>query len=678
MVSAEEATGVKQEKKPRVRTKPKIGPSVQAEEKINKSVLQKFVKFLEKKGATKLAQKIGVKVAAMAGGALVPGVGWLFDAVLIASSIYDIYEAYQYWQEFKEEETAVKPTSYKQPLDQTKNPISVLPDAITSSDKKEILNSLEYKVLNGITLKSDELKIIAEKLVLSEDLVKLLTELAKKGSSQSSEQATAQADSQDRTRELTDVGARLGGGRSPAAKSQEAKPGEAGKNLTTVTAKKSGKSDKVGSAYASNFQGFLDDLEATGYQIKTLGGYSFRENKNNPSMLSYHGLGAALDVNAAANPFHTRQTDMPRNVGEIAKAHGLGWGISFEDPMHFSAAKREGGSFDIAQQRMPGYASGTPYVPQTGIATVGELGSETIVGKDGIKKTAAGAHTMMLRKGESVIPAGEKRSATEIAAEYKNAKAFADGTPQVKPLLAPGETTQPLQPIKIETPAEAKMKKYLEGVPFDPVLQAGMKKIGGVKNIIMKEDLLQKSHAYGAYVPPDAKGKNGASEKTLSGYRNKIFIDPKGGRPEQIKTTIEHELSHAGTQAYWENNLISPEMLNEIKGFTGKSPKDAGLYGTGLGEEARQRIRDLETRGNFMDYDDLEDVSFFVNKYKPYNEKGLTPDQIDEYEASRDKMLSNLNKDIKRASAESLYPEQALRIPEGSSIHMLDTMGQYK
>ena len=104
-------------------------------------------------------------------------------------------------------------------------------------------------------------------------------------------------------------------------------------------------------------------------------------------------------------------------------------------------------------------------------------------------------------------------------------------------------------------------------------------------------------------------------------------------------------------------------MLNEIKGFTGKSPKDAGLYGSGLGEEARQRIRDLETRGEFMEYDELEGVSAYVNKYKPYNEKGLTPDQIDEYEASRDRMLSNLNKDVKRAF---------------SSVDMLEKLADYK
>lgn len=542
-----------------------------------------------------------------------------------------------------------------------------------SNEEKQSLNTLAYRASNSITFKSEELKITADKLVLSENLIDMLLSLASGAVDQA--RATAQADAQDRSKALLDVGARLGGGRSPAATSQQANPAEAEKNLTPVTAKKSGVSDKVGSAYASNFQGFLDDLEATGYQIKSLGGYSFRGNKNNPSMLSYHGLGAALDVNAATNPFHTRQTDFPPNIGDIAKAHGLGWGISFEDPMHFSAAKREGGSFDIAQQRMPGYASGTPYVPQTGIATVGELGSETIVGKSGIRKTAAGAHPMMLRKGESVIPAGEKRSSSEIMAEYQNAKAFADGTPQVRPLLAPGETTQPIQPIKIETPAEAKMKKYLEGVPYDPVLQAGMRKIGGAKNIIMKEDLLHQSGVFGAYIPPDAKGKNAASEKTLSAFRNKIFLDPEhpglklgdqtiGGRgPEQIKTTAQHELSHAATQEYWEKNLISPEMLNEIKGFTGKSPKDAGLYGSGLGEEARQRIRDLETRGEFMEYDELEGVSAYVNKYKPYNEKGLTPDQIDEYEASRDRMLSNLNKDVKRAF---------------SSVDMLEKLADYK
>jgi len=685
MVSAEEATGVKQEKKPRVRPKPKIEPPVQAEEKVSKSVLQKFVKFLEKKGATKLAQKIGVKVAAMAGGAIVPGIGWIFDAVLIASSIYDIYEAYQYWQEFKKEEEAVKPTSYKQPLAQTKNPIPVLPDAVTPSDKKQILSSLEYKITNGITLKSDELKIIADKLVLSEDLIKLLTELAKNGSSQS----TAQADSQDRTRELTDVGARLGGGRSPAAKSQEAKPGEAGKNLTTVTAKKSGKSDKVGSAYAANFQGFLDDLEATGYQIKTLGGYSFRGNKNNPSMLSYHGMGAALDVNAATNPFHTRQTDMPRNVGEIAKAHGLGWGISFEDPMHFSAAKREGGSFDIAQQRMPGYASGTPYVPQTGVATVGELGSETIVGKDGIRKTAAGAHTMMLRKGESVIPAGEKRSAAEIGAEYNNAKAFAKGT---KPTL--------------DQYANEKIQNFLNDpeIKYNPRMQMGLRglgkngKYGPEGNIIdsrggamhtVMESTGERERILGGYIPPNASGQkffmNAEDEiknkaRSISDYKNQIVVQTLGREiysgDENLKTILKHEVGHAAAQKYYDRGSLeeNPELYARAQSVLG----DAQAVKGGTSEEARQRLQDLKTRSETMTGDELEDWSRKIMEDtipEDWRDKPLL-ETLQNHEA-RTGLYNAINEDIDRVARE-YYPEQALRIPEGSSIHMLDTMGQYK
>jgi len=606
--------------------------------------------------------------------------GRLAGPLALAGLAYDIHNTTKEGIEAKMNDPLNEPGSFNKKLKEWFG--GAKKQNISTAEEKQILSSLEYKVLNGITLKSDELKIIAEKLVLSEDLIKLLKELAES----SGEQSTAQADAQDRNTAVTEpggIGDRLRGRPAPPGSpgsQPSANAGEAGKNLTTVTAKKAGKSDKVGSAYASNFQGFLDDLEATGYQIKTLGGFSFRGNKNNPSMLSYHGMGAALDVNAATNPFHTRQTDMPRNVGEIAKAHGLGWGISFEDPMHFSAAKREGGSFDIAQQRMPGYASGTPYVPQTGVATVGELGSETIVGKDGIKKTAAGAHTMMLRKGESVIPAGEKRSATEIAAEYKNAKAFASGT---KPAFSPY------------------IQKLMDDPEFkyNPRMQMGIENLGSGNKRGAEGNIIETDKQLGVlglnpwafYTASDAgadmspvTGVPKGAPKTLGGYANKILIQSKNrsGFTGEAgdKLVFRHEVGHSAADVYmrsWGFNR-DPELQAKMLAVTGDDASNQQELLRGSGEEARQRMQDLSTLSTSMTNQEILDHDTFIREY---TDKGFNPEtdtgELFRARAQRQQVLRDWNTSIDKY-AEEYYPEQVLRLPIGSSIDMLDTMGQYK
>ena len=117
---------------------------------------------------------------------------------------------------------------------------------------------------------------------------------------------------------------------------------------------KSGKTVKVAEAFQKNFQGLIDDLEATGYQIKIMGGYANR-NAVGQNVPSYHASGAAIDINPDQNGyFRPRRTptptDLPANIGQIAAKNGLGWGgnwNSCSDAMHFSAAKREGGAYDI-------------------------------------------------------------------------------------------------------------------------------------------------------------------------------------------------------------------------------------------------------------------------------------------------------------------------------------------
>lgn len=135
--------------------------------------------------------------------------------------------------------------------------------------------------------------------------------------------------------------------------------------LATIRTR-SGLTARVASVFQGNFQGFLNDLEATGYRITSLGegGYSRRQSARpgggRSGVWSYHALGAALDINPATNGFYSRSrtggrtiTDMPSNVSQIAARWGLGWGgnwSSTTDAMHFSVARSEGGSFDLVRR----------------------------------------------------------------------------------------------------------------------------------------------------------------------------------------------------------------------------------------------------------------------------------------------------------------------------------------
>jgi len=144
---------------------------------------------------------------------------------------------------------------------------------------------------------------------------------------------------------------------------------------------RSGASVQVAAPYARNFQGFINDLEATGYKIRALGGYSDRANVNNSKYKSFHAAGAAIDINPAQNPNgKARITDMPINtVNMLIRKWGLGWGFNFRsisDAMHFSIADFEGGSVKIPRvlntgrplMMMPGEASGQ-YAAATGKST---------------------------------------------------------------------------------------------------------------------------------------------------------------------------------------------------------------------------------------------------------------------------------------------------------------------
>jgi uncharacterized protein (DUF2345 family) len=124
--------------------------------------------------------------------------------------------------------------------------------------------------------------------------------------------------------------------------------------LATIKTKKRGLTAQVAAVFQENFQGFIDDLEATGYEIKVIGGYAFR-NAIGQSSFSYHASGAAIDINPSTNGYYKPKrtpnpTDMPANTGDIARKWGLGWGGEWRtasDAMHFSAAKSELGAYPL-------------------------------------------------------------------------------------------------------------------------------------------------------------------------------------------------------------------------------------------------------------------------------------------------------------------------------------------
>lgn len=108
---------------------------------------------------------------------------------------------------------------------------------------------------------------------------------------------------------------------------------------------KSGQTAIVAKEYAPQFQGFIDDLEATGYKIKDLQGFSDR-NIAGSSKRSQHAFGRAIDINPGPNDIGTGNGNLPPETSALAKKWGLGWGAEWRsknDPMHFSGGNGEGG-----------------------------------------------------------------------------------------------------------------------------------------------------------------------------------------------------------------------------------------------------------------------------------------------------------------------------------------------
>ena len=96
------------------------------------------------------------------------------------------------------------------------------------------------------------------------------------------------------------------------------------------------------------FEGFLDEITANGYRVRDASGYAFRCTSGNggwncpsgdPTDLSNHAWGLAIDMNASTNPIRSYssvngvtacmtpiQTDLPQWVIQTAEKWGLYWG----------------------------------------------------------------------------------------------------------------------------------------------------------------------------------------------------------------------------------------------------------------------------------------------------------------------------------------------------------------
>lgn len=113
----------------------------------------------------------------------------------------------------------------------------------------------------------------------------------------------------------------------------------AANNLTWVSA--GGQRWQVNKQAAAAFQGLVNELSSMGYKLQSGGGYNLRDVRGKPGVPSIHSWGLAIDINPSQNPMGgSVKTNLPANIGQIARKYGLYWGGDWQgsrkDPMHFS------------------------------------------------------------------------------------------------------------------------------------------------------------------------------------------------------------------------------------------------------------------------------------------------------------------------------------------------------
>lgn len=116
-----------------------------------------------------------------------------------------------------------------------------------------------------------------------------------------------------------------------------------------VVVKAGGVKLRVHKDVAELVKGFLTEITSKGYRVDGRAddwGYCLRANRNNPTVLSNHSWGIAIDLNSVANPnTHDGRihTDMPKWVVDAARRWGFEWGGDYrgttKDPMHFEVMK---------------------------------------------------------------------------------------------------------------------------------------------------------------------------------------------------------------------------------------------------------------------------------------------------------------------------------------------------
>lgn len=119
---------------------------------------------------------------------------------------------------------------------------------------------------------------------------------------------------------------------------------------------KKGYTTFVSGAVWNNFQGFVNELEETGYIINNIQGHSTTSQRYGNVSNEYTGedlwtanaSGLGVNINPVTNLKGPKlATDLPSGIASLAKKYGLGWGGSFKnykDASLFSARTEEEGS----------------------------------------------------------------------------------------------------------------------------------------------------------------------------------------------------------------------------------------------------------------------------------------------------------------------------------------------
>lgn len=228
-------------------------------------------------------------------------------------------------------------------------------------------------------------------------------------------------------------------------------PGWEAANITTITAP-GGATFRVNKQAASAFQGFVNELEGSGYKIRpeVSGGFNVR-NRRGGSGLSEHAYGTSIDINSDVNLYTKdgrKVTDLPPNVEQLAAKHGLVWGGNWKNPvdtMHFQWVGPQGDQipdpavvpgYNYGGIRKPGVvataAAGgfeTYHTPEAGVQAIVQNLRKYAAGGVKTAMNPTGAPLDTIRKIVSVwAPPSENTTAALIARAEKTTGFSADQT----------------------------------------------------------------------------------------------------------------------------------------------------------------------------------------------------------------------------------------------------------